>query len=448
MANIEFHLPEIGEGITEAEIIKWLVAVGDTVAKNQPVVEVMTDKATVEIPSSVAGKIAKLGAKEGDVIPIHATLLELEGDAGAAKPAAAHVAGKTAAAPSKAVAATNPGTAPAGPAKSVAPPAGDPRLVSQPPPAGDHGLVLAAPATRKMARELGVELGRVAGSGAHGRVTPDDVRAASAPKAPTHRATPKDTAPPLAPVISLLGGPATREVERVPLRGLRKKIAEAMVKSKFTATHFTYVDECDVTKLVELRSSLKDEAERRGVKLTYLPFVFKALVHALKRFPMFNASLAEYDDGRPAEIVVKKYYNLGLSVATEQGLIVPVVRDVDRLSLFQVASEIQRVSADARAGKIKPADIGDQTFTVTSAGNIGGLFATPIINYPDVAIVGVHVIKKRPIVDAAGAIVARDMTYLSMSLDHRVIDGAEAAHFVNELFRYLGEPGRLLLDAI
>jgi pyruvate dehydrogenase E2 component (dihydrolipoamide acetyltransferase) len=464
MATSEFELPKIGEGITEAEITRWLVAVGDSVAMDQPLVEVMTDKATVEIPSPFAGSVKELKAAVGDVVPVGGTLLVYQSN---------KVAGVSSA--SQPVRSEQPARSEITTTFGQAEPASRPavqqyaqpiepqpsslelsaRLVASTPPARalTGGLVLAAPATRRRARELGVDLATLQGSGRHGRVIPADVEAAAATSSgATGRGVAAAAPAASAPAGGTVPGPrarpaGSREIEIVRISGIRKKISEAMVRSKFTAPHFTYVDEFDASALLAMRNELKDQAAERGVKLTYLPFFFKALVPALRQFPRINANMHE-PEGAPAELQIKRYYNFGISVATDNGLIVPVVRDVDQLTLFEVASELQRVSAEARSGRPRLSDLNDSSFTVTSAGNIGGLFATPIINYPDVAILGVHVIKPRAVVGQDGTIVARPMSYISMSLDHRVVDGADAAHFVNLLISYLEHPARLLLDAI
>jgi pyruvate dehydrogenase E2 component (dihydrolipoamide acetyltransferase) len=226
--------------------------------------------------------------------------------------------------------------------------------------------------------------------------------------------------------------------ERIPLRGIRRKIAERMVKSKHTAAHVTHVDEVDMSEIVQLREKT---AEKRGVKLSYLPFVIKALVPALKRYPFFNASV---DDERE-EIVLKKFYNIGIATNTEQGLVVPVLKDVEHKSIIMLAEEIAKLSEKARAGQLTLDEIQGSTFTITNIGGIGGLFATPIINYPEVAILGLHKVTKRPVVKD-NQVVIRDMTYLSVSFDHRVIDGAAAAQFMNATKQYLEDPKLLLLE--
>jgi pyruvate dehydrogenase E2 component (dihydrolipoamide acetyltransferase) len=229
--------------------------------------------------------------------------------------------------------------------------------------------------------------------------------------------------------------------ERVPLRGLRKAIAKQMVLSKYTAPHFTYVDEVDVTKLVRLREHAKELGEKKGVKVTFLPFIVKAVIAALKEFPHLNASL----DEEAQEVVVKHYFNIGIAVATKDGLIVPVVKDADHLTIFGLARAIAEKSKAALEGHSKLEDLKGGTFTITNIGGIGGLFATPIINYPEVAILGINKIQRRPVF-RNGKIAVRDMTYISLSLDHRVVDGAIAAQFTNVLMRYLESPELLFLD--
>jgi pyruvate dehydrogenase E2 component (dihydrolipoamide acetyltransferase) len=312
--------------------------------------------------------------------------------------------------------------------------------------------VVASPATRKLARQLGVDLAAIAGTGPHGRVTSDDVEAASrAPRRgqlalaeaplPARHLSPAPAPKALLAIPRHTAGPADRTEDRVPLRGLRKKIAERMAQSKRTAAHFAYVDECDVSALVRLRAQLKPEAARYGVSLTYLPFVMKALVPCLREFPLLNATL----DESASELVLKKYYNLGVATDTDAGLTVPVVKDVDRKSILEIAAEIAELTERARTGRTRMEDIQGGTFTITSTGNIGGLFATPIINYPEVAILGVPKIRQRPwVVD--GRIEIRDVIYLAISLDHRVVDGAVAARFLNRLIEILTDPAKLILE--
>jgi len=288
--------------------------------------------------------------------------------------------------------------------------------------------ILATPATRKLARDMGVDLATVQGTGPGGRITDDDVRLF------------KDVGRSAAAVAITVTGPRGVE-ERVPMRGIRRKVAEHMVKSRDSTAQVTHVDEVDMTEVVHLREKAKDSAEKRGIRLTYLPFIIKALVLALKKYPYLNSSL----DDEKQEIVLKKYYNIGIATDTEQGLLVPVVKAAEHKSITQLAEEISKLSEKARAGQLTLDEIQGSTFTVTNVGGIGGVFATPIINYPEVAILGVHKITKRPIVKD-NQIVIRDMTYLSVSFDHRVLDGAMAAQFMNAIKQYLEDPKLLLLE--
>ncbi|MFO0420787.1 MAG: dihydrolipoamide acetyltransferase family protein, partial [Planctomycetota bacterium] len=402
------------------------------------------------------GVIAELRCKEGDVVPVGSTIAVI--DAGAAggtapaKPAAAPapvappapVAKPATPAPApvaapKPVAIPTPPPVPAAPAPAVAAPAA---FVQSSP-----GKVLAAPATRRRARELGIDLAAVAATGPRGRVTNDDLAAVGSSgttSAPAARgAAPAAAGAPGAKVfapIAIPPAPAGRSEERVPFRGLRRKIAEAMTRSKFTATHFTYVDDIDVTELVKIRGEAKKAFADKGVNITYLPFVMKAIVAAMREFPMMNSSLDEVTN----ELVIKKYYNFGIATDTDNGLIVPVVKDVDRKSVGELAKDIQDLAARTRDGKVTVDDLTGGTFTITNAGNIGGLFATPVINFPEVAIMGVHAIKDAAIVKD-GQIVAGKKMYLSVSIDHRLVDGATGARWMNVVKDHLEQPYRLLL---
>jgi len=284
---------------------------------------------------------------------------------------------------------------------------------------------------RKLAREVGVNIDLIRGTGPGGRVTEEDVRAASR-GAPAIK--PAVAVPELAPTQPV--GPE----ERIPIHGLRRRIAEKMAKSKATASHFTYVEEVDMTQLVHLRDRLKEGGEQKGVKLTYLPFIVKAVVAALKEHPTLNASM---DDAKQ-EIVIKRYYNIGLATATEEGLTVTVVHEADKRDIWALAQEIERLGNAAREKKLTLHDIQGSTFTITSLGKAGGIVATPIINWPEVAIIGIHKIEKRPIV-RNDQIVIREMMYLSCSFDHRVIDGHIGAAFVQSLSNYLEHPALLFV---
>jgi pyruvate dehydrogenase E2 component (dihydrolipoamide acetyltransferase) len=410
----EFHLPDIGEGVVEGEIVSWKVKVGDKVKLDQPIVEIMTDKATVEIPSPRAGTIAKINFKDGDICPVGNVLVVIDEDgAPASKPSPtppAHV------------------EVPQMGSSKPLPPRGGPAIevvdVSQ-----NRERVLATPATRRLARQIGVEIGRVPPTGAHGRVTTDDVkRFSAAPKQQTH-----------APIaIAKLG-----DEERIPLRGMRKRIAETMSRSVHTAAHFTYVEEIDMTELVSVRDRAKPRATERGVKLNYLPFIVKAVVSGLKKWPMLNASL----DESTQEIVRKRYYHIGIAAQGPQGLAVSVVRDADKRSIFDLSKEIERLAEAVKAGSATRDELTGSTFTISSLGKLGGVLATPIINFPEVAIMGVHKIEERPAV-RNGQIVARHLMNLSISVDHRLADGWDGAMFLQDVKSLLEDPTTMFMEMV
>ncbi|HEY9900796.1 MAG TPA: dihydrolipoamide acetyltransferase family protein [Pantanalinema sp.] len=442
----DFRLPDIGEGVVEGELVTWLVKPGDEVGADQPMFEVMTDKATVEIPSPRKGKILATFGKEGEIINVGDVVVTIEMAPGQTAPVM-HGHDRAPEAPAPAVA----GASCSATQLFDTLPTGAPiaEVVTEVPaelPQFEAGRrVLATPATRKLARELGVEIGRVPGSGINGRVVKGDVSAfhqrLSAPVTP---AVAPVAAP--APVAAVAAVPAAAPLasfgpeERIPMKGVRKKIAEKMVQSKFTAPHFTYMDEMDATKLIALRAESKPLAEAEGIKLTYLPFIMKAVVAALKQFPTLNASL----DDATNELVIKHYYNLGIAVAGENGLIVPVIKDVDKKSILELAKEIAEVAERARIGRNNPDDLKGGTFTLSSIGNVGGLFATPIINHPEVGILAIMKIQDRPVV-RDGAIVAAKMMNLALSFDHRVVDGAVGADFTNLVIKLLENPTKLML---
>ena len=411
MATFEFKLPDLGEGVMEGEIVKWLVAPGDAVAEDQDVVELMTDKATVTVPSPRAGKVVSLHGKEGEVAKVHHPLLTLE-VSGAAPVAAVHA---VPAAPQVAPA------RPAAPASAV-------RAAEAP------VKVLATPVTRRMAREHGLDLAAISGTGPQGRVLKADVQAAL----DLGRAAPEPARAKLVPL------PSAAADERIPIRGLRKKIAEKMVRSKFTAPHSTFVEECDVTDLVAMRKRFNADlaAAKDPLKISFLPFVCKALVQVFRRYPSLNAN---FDDAAQ-ELVHRGAFNFGIAAATDEGLTVPVLKDADRLTVRQLAEEISRLATAAREKKLKMDELSGGTFTITSLGAQGGLLATPIINYPEVAILGLHRIVKRPVVIDDDRIVVREMMNVSLSFDHRVIDGLVAAEATGALVELLQRPESLLLE--
>ena len=407
--TFEFKLPDIGEGVAEGEILKWMANVGDQIKEDQPLVEIMTDKVNVQIPAPRTGKVLQILAREGDVAKVGQTIMVIDdgnGDGGAS------------------------------PAAPLGPQPGQVTAEPQPRPPPSSQSVLATPATRRLARELGVDIARVKGSGSQGRVTDDDVRRFTTgprpgPSTVTVQAPPAPTA-----------GAGPRE-ELVPLRGVRKTISERMLKSLQTSAQVTHVDEADMTELVLLREAFKGSAEKRGVHLTFMPFIIKALIPALKEFPFVNSSL----DEQSGNIVLKKYYNIGIATDTEQGLVVPVVKDADRKDIFELAGEIEALADRARKGQLTLEEVHGGTFTITNVGAIGGLFATPIVNAPEVAILGLHKIAKRPVV-RDGKVEIRDTTYFSLSFDHRVVDGAYAARFTSRLIETVQDTKRLLSEVL
>jgi pyruvate dehydrogenase E2 component (dihydrolipoamide acetyltransferase) len=443
------ELPDIGEGVVEAEVQRWFVGPGDQVEEDQPLVEVMTDKATVVIPSPRRGRVVKLFWNVGDVAKVHAPLVEIDtaGEAQAPEPPDA----------------AEPGAPRGRPApdedeqEDVAPAAARPAAA-----AGGARKALAAPAVRALARELGVDIHGVAGTGPGGRVTKDDL---AGQRAKPNGATPAPASAPARPPASTAPAAASRAEaaarpergadaepaarsgtgleERIPLRGVRRKIAENMARSKRTAAHFTFVEQVDVTELVRVKDRIAEAARAEGVKVTFLPFVVKAVVAALRKHPKLNATM----DEERGELVLHGRYDLGVASATEGGLFVPVLRGADGRSLLDLAREIGRLAADTKAARIRPEDLGRSTFTITSLGALGGLFATPVLNHPEVAILGLHRIRPTPVV-RDGQVVVRDVMHLSVTSDHRVVDGHEAAAFAYEVIRTLEDPNLLFMQMV
>ena len=520
----EFKLPDVGEGLTEAEIVNWLVEVGDTVTEDQPVAEVETDKAVVEVPAPVNGTVREILAEEGEMVPVGEVIITFD------------VEGEPVEEPAEAAAETEGSAESDEPEPAVTPvdeDGSEAPAETEAEPSAKGGRVFAAPSARRLARELDVDIAAVAGSGPGGRVTESDVRAAAEsdeePEAePTE--TPDDgvksatrrvsnepeteaseavttatTSTASAERDRTLAAPATRKLaeekgidldsvpteetrdgeafvtpeqvddyaeaqqaaqqadaeavsagaagdgeavaaptgedERIPYKGIRRTIGKQMERSKFTAPHVTHHDEVDVTRLVETRSRLKEKAEERGTKLSYMPFVMKAVVAGLKEYPILNAQLDEENE----EIVVRGDYNIGVATATDAGLMVPVVKRVDRKGALDIAAEMNELVEKARDRSIAREEMQDGTFSITNFGAIGGEYATPIINYPESAILGLGAIKDKPrVID--GEVVPRKVMTLSLSIDHRVIDGAEAAQFVNTVKEYLETPELLLLE--
>ena len=435
-------LPELGEGVTEGELVKWTVNIGDTVKADQTVAEIMTDKATVEVPTPVAGTVKELKFKKGDVIKVESVLLTLSG--------------ATANTTANATVTKSNGHSPAAPTPAARPTSTQP--VAQPvlapalsatnggiyPPVADS-RVLATPATRRLAREMGVDINGLSGTGLASRVTREDVLSVKGLTAQVSAgvggtgAVSAGTLTMSFPKPSYTSTNAQAE-ERVDLIGIRKKIAQNLQMSKAIIPHFTIMDEADVTQLVIMRESLKDFAEKNGTKITYLPIVMKALIATIKEYPQFNASI----DDAASQIVYKKYFNIGFAADTPNGLVVPVIKNADQKTILEISKEIIELSKRARDGKLKPDDMKGGTITITNIGSIGGTYATPIINHPEVAILGMYKIQDKPVLKDGALAFIKSMNY-TVTADHRLIDGAVAANFLKSFFNKIQNPAVLMM---
>ncbi len=384
-----FKLPDIGEGVQEGEIVKWNVKQGDLVHKDDIIVEVMTDKVTVQIPSPFEGEVTKLYYKEGEIAKVGTSLLEIGGSSSTTAPTTHEDVVKETSTKTSQI-----------PVKGEA---------------VDSGSVLAPPAVRKLAREKGIELSRVKGTGPSGRITAKDVESY--------------VATPVTEEISAAPKPQTVTVERkvMELKGLRRLISEKMTKSKRNIPHYAVAEEVKMQELIDFKDKLKSQ----GVALSFTPFFVKAAVAALKEYPYLNAR--SHEDGN---FELLDYYNIGVAVDTVEGLTVAVVKQADKKTLTELSAEIEELAKRAREGKLKLEEVRDSTFTVTNVGSIGGIFSTPIINYPEVAIMGVH-----RIMDG----VQGKFMYVTLSADHRLIDGAMAARFISRVKKYLEAPATLLV---
>lgn len=422
MAKFEYRFPELGEGLHEGEIIKMHIKPGDKVTDDDIIMEVQNDKAVVEVPCPVNGTVLEVLAKDGQVCHMGevVAIIDAEGDIPEQAEPAEEAKEEPAAAAPAAEAPKAEGTA-----------------------AAPNHEVLATPSVRKLARELGVNIGEVPPTGKNGKITREDVEAfanggAPVEKAEAPRAAAEAKAAPAAPAAAT-GREA--EEERVPFKGIRKAISNAMVKSAYTAPHVTIMDEVDVAELVAFRTRLKPMMEKKGTKVTYLPFIVKALVAACRQFPAMNAMIDEANN----EIVYKKYYNIGIATDTDNGLIVPVINDADRRSIWMIADSIKDLAARGREGKLGPNELKGSTITITNIGSAGGMFFTPIINFPEVAILGTGRITEKPVVKN-GEIVAAPVMALSLSFDHRLIDGATAQNFMNYIKQLLANPELLVME--
>ncbi len=437
-AAIPVKLPELGEGVTEGELIKWTVNIGDTVKADQTVAEIMTDKATVEVPSPVAGVVKELKFKKGEIIKVESVLLILSGIGGATAPAPQTNGAHAAPAP------TAPKAAPAAATQMSAAPAVASNGGGIYPPVADS-RVLATPATRRLAREMGVDINGLSGSGLAGRVTREDVLTTKGSASVASASTGTGATAAGSPTMNF-PKPAYNSTnaaleERVDLIGIRKKIAQNLQMSKSIIPHFTLMDEADVTQLVTMRESLKEFAEKNQTKITYLPIVMKALIATIREFPQFNASI----DDAASQIVYKKYFNIGFAADTPNGLVVPVIKNADQKTILEISKEIIDLSKRARDGKLKPDEMKGASITITNIGSVGGTYATPIINHPEVAILGMYKIQDKPVMKADGGIgFIKAMNY-TVTCDHRLIDGAVAANFLKSFFNKIQHPGILMM---
>ncbi|EPD52939.1 pyruvate dehydrogenase complex dihydrolipoamide acetyltransferase [Paenisporosarcina sp. HGH0030] len=453
----EFRLPDIGEGIHEGEIVKWFVKAGDTIGEDDILCEVQNDKAVVEIPSPVAGKVEEVLIEESTVATVGQVLIRIDApgyedlqfkgdheDEPKAEEKTESQVQATAEAGQAVAKDQASEKASAEPTKAAPKTEAAPKAEKNP-----NGRVIAMPSVRKFARDNDVEISLVNGSGKNGRVMKEDIEAYMN-GGQTSEATPQDevvaneettstekVAKPAAPALE--GEfPETRE----KMSGIRKAIAKAMVHSKHTAPHVTLMDEVDVTELVAHRKKFKDLAAEKNVKLTYLPYVVKALVSTLREFPDFNRSL----DDEAGEIIQKHYFNIGIAADTEKGLLVPVIKHADRKSVFAISDEINTLAGKARDGKLSPSEMKGASCSITNIGSAGGQWFTPVINHPEVAILGIGRIAEKPVIKN-GEIVAAPVLALSLSFDHRMIDGATAQHALNNIKRLLSNPELLLMEA-
>ncbi len=432
----QFRLPDIGEGIHEGEIVKWFIKPGDKVQEDDVLCEVQNDKSVVEIPSPVEGTVEEVLVEEGTVAVVGDILvtfdapgyedLKFKGDHGDEAEANNNTQAEAPAAPA-AVAAQE--SAPVQAEVTVDP----------------NRRIIAMPSVRKYAREQGVNIALVAGSGDNGRIMKEDINAflngGQAPVAETAQAdAAQETETTVQQTVAIPEGqyPETRE----KLSAMRKAIAKAMVNSKHTAPHVTLMDEVDVTKLVAHRKKFKEVAAAKGIKLTFLPYVVKALTSALREFPMLNTSF----DDETGEIIHKHYYNIGIAADTDRGLLVPVVKDADRKSPFAISQEINELAVKARDGKLAPAEMKGASCTISNIGSAGGQWFTPVINHPEVAILGIGRIAEKAIVQN-GEIIVAPVLSLSLSFDHRMIDGATGQNALNHIKKLLNDPELLLMEA-
>ncbi len=407
----DFILPDIGEGIVECEIVDWLVKEGDDIVEDQPVCDVMTDKALVQIPAKYSGKVTKLYYAKGDIAKVHSPLFAMSHEGTAAAQPAQHTA-------------TQPVTTQTA-TPAVATPAA-------------QGKALASPAVRRLARELNVDLSKVPGTGDKGRVYKEDVRAFAEGKTTVAAPVVAPTAQPVKATAAAVTSGASR-VE--PIKGIKAAMARQMVESVSTIPHFTYCEEIDLTELIALRLSLKDQYAKQGVKLTMMPFFIKALSLAIKQFPIMNSQV----NSDCTELTYFDDHNIGIAVDSKVGLLVPNIKGCQSKSIVDIANELTRLTEQAREGRVSPADLKGGTISISNIGALGGTVATPIINKPEVAIVALGKVQALPRFNARGEVEARQLMQISWSGDHRVIDGGTIARFTNLWKQYLEQPASMLL---
>ncbi|MBZ9610733.1 dihydrolipoyllysine-residue acetyltransferase [Rheinheimera maricola] len=409
----DFILPDIGEGIVECEIVDWLVNEGDDIVEDQPVCDVMTDKALVQIPAKYSGKITKLYYAKGEIAKVHSPLFAMThaGTVPATTPPAASP-----------TAATQQSTAASAPVAAVTP--------------AVQGKALASPAVRRLARELNIDLAKVAGSGDKGRVYKDDVRAFADGKQASPVAAQQPVKAETSASAALSGGIRTE-----PIKGIKAAMARQMVESVSTIPHFTYCEEIDLTDLIALRLSLKDQYAKQGVKLTMMPFFIKALSLAINQFPIMNAKV----NADCTELTYFDDHNIGIAVDSKIGLLVPNIKGCQHKSIIDIANDLTRLTEQAREGRVSPADLKGGTISISNIGALGGTVATPIINKPELAIVALGKVQTLPRFNSKGEVDARQLMQISWSGDHRVIDGGTIARFTNLWKQYLEQPSAMLV---
>lgn len=431
-----FKFPDIGEGLDEGTIVEWYVEKGQQVESGQSLVQVETDKVTTDIPSPKTGTIAALYGKEGETINVGDPLAEIEIEGVEGKEAVEEEK-KEPAKPTTEGVEEEEGAGVVGTIEV----AGDGSHL----PASEEGMeakkaeedeekprkkALATPVSRALAKDLGVDINKVKGTGPGGRVMKDDI----------HRFVDQQKKQPRTQKAAQEGEESTVEYE--DLTQIRKTIAKNMSRSKQNAAHMSVMDEVEISELVRLRNKYKDRYKEQDIKLSYLPFILKATALALKKHRQLNAEM-DLDNDR---MIYKKYYNIGIAVDTEKGLVVPVIRNVDKLSVFELAEQTNIIAKKARDGELTLDDMKDGTFTITSYGSIGGQFAVPVINYPQAGILGIGRILKKPVVNEKDEIVPGQILPLSMSVDHRIVDGGEVSRFLNTIMEYLAEPVNMIME--